>query len=333
MLRGLSIGLFISCVLFSPSVLFAQANLDTPLPGSFVSGIGYVRGWKCTAGNLTFTIDNGPPASLSYGSSRADTQGVCGDANNGFITQLNWNLVGTGQHTIRVFDNGVQFTQATFTVTTLGVEFLTGQSATCNTSIAGQNVTLAWQQDQQNFVITAAGGGGGTSLSDLLGRWHFVSNFSGTLFTDSYWLQQVTTINGTPAITGVDLDDSGLIIAARVQDLISEPFPYNFALLDPGSILCDLFVFNKTGADTVTGADVLLDLSAGKCGAPLTGNLNPMTGTRYALAATIAPASSDDELLRIAADQAASVGQTQAQDTVLIAPDALQDLIQALQGQ
>lgn len=46
-------------------------------------------------------------------------------------------------------------------MTTLGAEFLTGQSATCNTSIAGQNVTLAWQQSQQNFVITGASGGGG----------------------------------------------------------------------------------------------------------------------------------------------------------------------------
>jgi hypothetical protein len=111
------------------------------------------------------------------------------------------------------------------------------------------------------------------------------------------------------------------------------PVPYDFALLDPGPILCDLFVFSKTGADTVTGADVLLDLSAGTCGAPLTGTLNPMTGTRYALAATIAPASSDDALLRLAADQAASAGQTQGQDVVLIAPDALQALIQSLQGQ
>jgi hypothetical protein len=129
-----------------------------------------VRGWKCTAGTLTFNVDNGPAAPLSYGSSRLDTQGVCGGGNNGFIAQENWNLVGTGQHTIRVFDNGVLFSQATFTVTTLGVQFLTGQSATCNTSLAGQDVTLAWQEDQQNFAI-AGTSGGGTIYPAVAGTW------------------------------------------------------------------------------------------------------------------------------------------------------------------
>jgi hypothetical protein len=149
----------VSLCIWCPAITHAQ-SLDTPLNGSFVSGIGYVRGWKCTGGNLTYTIDNGPSASLSYGGERGDTQGVCGDANNGFITQQNWNLLSTGQHTIRIFDDGQQFAQSTFTVTTLGSEFLTGQSATCNTSIAGKEVTLTWQEDQQNFVITGASGGG-----------------------------------------------------------------------------------------------------------------------------------------------------------------------------
>ncbi len=152
------VGILLTLILAPPS--YGQSSLETPGPGSFQSGLGYVVGWKCTAGNLTFTIDNGPPGLLIYGASRGDTQGVCGDSNNGFITQFNWNLVGNGQHTIRVFDNGVQFSQATFTVTTLGAEFLTGQSATCNTSLAGQNVTLTWQQNQQNFAITGASGGG-----------------------------------------------------------------------------------------------------------------------------------------------------------------------------
>jgi hypothetical protein len=129
--------------------------------GSHVSGIGYVRGWKCTGGDLTFTIDNGPSAPLSYGGDRGDTLGVCGDINNSFITQYNWNLLSAGQHTIRIFDNGVQFAQSTFTVTTLGSEFLTGQSGATTFTFAGQKVTLTWQQDQQNFVITAASGGGG----------------------------------------------------------------------------------------------------------------------------------------------------------------------------
>jgi hypothetical protein len=168
MRKGLLAVLLSTCVWF-PAALFAQP-LDTPGNGSFVSGIGYVRGWKCTAGTLTFTIDDGPPAALSYGGERGDTLGVCGDTTNGFITQYNWNLLSTGHHTLRVFDNGQQFAQSTFTVTTLGSEVLTGQSATCTTSLAGKEVTLTWQQDQQNFAITgASGGGGGGSICTTKG--------------------------------------------------------------------------------------------------------------------------------------------------------------------
>src|SRR5262245_58389611 len=111
-----------------PCTVWAQSSLDTPAPGSFLSGLGFIAGWKCTAGTLTFTVDNGPPGALVYGSSRGDTQSVCGHSDTGFIAQENWNLVGDGQHTIKVFDNGQQFAQATFTVKTLGHEYLSGLS-------------------------------------------------------------------------------------------------------------------------------------------------------------------------------------------------------------
>ncbi|HKA55822.1 MAG TPA: hypothetical protein VKJ47_19390 [Candidatus Binatia bacterium] len=136
-----------------------QGALETPGPGAFHSGVGYVRGWKCTAGVLTFTIDNGPAAPLSYGSSRADTQGVCGHSDTGFIAQENWNLAGGGRHTIRVFDNGQQFASADFTVTTLGGEFLTDLSGRCDLRgfpHPGKEVSLRWQESDQNFLIAAA---------------------------------------------------------------------------------------------------------------------------------------------------------------------------------
>src|SRR5713226_1748458 len=145
--------------LLFPSLVWAQASLENPAPNSFQSGIGIVSGWKCTAGNLTFTIDNGPAAQLVYGTSRLDTQSVCGHSNTGFAFLINWNLVGTGQHTIRVYDNGQQFAQAPFLVATLGTEFLRG--------VAREEVVLAfpqsnattylkWQESSQNFVIEAA---------------------------------------------------------------------------------------------------------------------------------------------------------------------------------
>ncbi len=135
-----------------PSLTLPTGVLENPPQGGFVSGISIISGWECTAGILTFTIDNGPPGTLVYGSPRGDTP--CDNINNGFVALWNWNINGAGQHTIRVFDNGVQFAQATFTVTSLGQEFLTGASGTCEIpNFAGHDVTLQWQESLQNFTI------------------------------------------------------------------------------------------------------------------------------------------------------------------------------------
>jgi len=101
---------------------------------------------------------NGPAAQLAYGTSRNDTIPVCGDNNNGFGSLFNWNLVGDGQHTIRVYDNDVQFASAAFTVTTLGGEFLAGLSGKCDLDgfpHVDKDVSLQWQESAQNFVIAS----------------------------------------------------------------------------------------------------------------------------------------------------------------------------------
>src|SRR5262245_16548857 len=135
-----------------PSLTPTTGVLENPPPGGFVSGISIISGWKCTAGTLTFTIDNGPLGNLVYGSSRSDTP--CTNLNNGFVVLWNWNLLGTGLHTIRVFDDGVQFAEATFTVTTLGEEFLRGAAGTyLLPNFDGRNVIVQWQESLQNFVI------------------------------------------------------------------------------------------------------------------------------------------------------------------------------------
>ncbi len=158
-----------------PQFLWADVGvLENPPPNSFQSGIGIVSGWKCTAGNLTFTIDNGPSAQLVYGTSRLDTRSVCGHSNTGFAYLINWNLAGNGQHTIRVYDNGVQFVQATFTATTLGTEFLhsaSGRYILPNFPLPGVDVSIRWQESAQNFVldgVRSGGGGGGGSCPGLI---------------------------------------------------------------------------------------------------------------------------------------------------------------------
>ena len=54
-----------------PALLYA--GLEVPAPNSFVSGSGFISGWKCNAGILTFTTDDGPTQSLASGISRPAT--------------------------------------------------------------------------------------------------------------------------------------------------------------------------------------------------------------------------------------------------------------------
>lgn len=131
-----------------------KGALENPGGGSFQSGIGVISGWVCSAGQITLTIDGGAPFPAAYGTSRTDTASSCGDANNGFGRLINWNLLGSGSHTVRAFADGIQFGEATFTVTTLGATFLTGAGGQyLLPDFAGKDVTVRWQEGQQNFVI------------------------------------------------------------------------------------------------------------------------------------------------------------------------------------
>lgn len=161
-MRLLIVGMAVVCL---ANTAFAQGQLEVPGSSSTQSGIGIVSGWKCNAGDLTIQFDNGPIYEAAYGTIRTDTQGVCGDTNNGWAFLWNWNKLTDGQHTVKAFDNGVQFGAVTFTVQTLGDEFRRGLSKTVsvpNFPASGQTTTLVWQEGQQNFVIQGVTGGGGT---------------------------------------------------------------------------------------------------------------------------------------------------------------------------
>ncbi len=93
---------------------------------------------------------------VAYRTERRDTTGVCGDSNNGFGLLFNWNLLGDGTHTVRALADGVEFDRATFTVTTLGAEFVRGAEGMCTVNdfpTRYETVTLRWQEPMQNFVI------------------------------------------------------------------------------------------------------------------------------------------------------------------------------------
>ena len=131
--------------------------LENPQPGAFKSGIGVISGWKCeAAGPLTVRFNGGNPIPLAYGNERSDTQSVCGDTNNGFVSIWNWSNLGDGTHTVVVYDTGVEFARATFRVTTLGQEFLRGARKTVTVQDfphSGTTTVLEWEESSQNFVI------------------------------------------------------------------------------------------------------------------------------------------------------------------------------------
>ena len=141
--------------------LAGQAILENPQPGSFQSGIGVISGWVCEADQVVIEFESpGGPVrreQAGYGTSRTDTSGKCGDSANGFGLLWNWNKLGPGQHTIRALADGFEFARSTFTVTTLGREFvrrLEGEYELEDFPEAGTTVIVEWQEALQNFTIT-----------------------------------------------------------------------------------------------------------------------------------------------------------------------------------
>ena len=124
--------------------------------------------------------------------------------------------------------------------------------------------------------------GSGSSLNDLLGTWRFRYTIIST-FTSIYRLSRVDTSTGTPHIVGTD-EYGDPVIAGRIQDINpGNPLPYEFALLDPSDFLiCQFFVFNKTGNNSVEGFYFQIDVRNGVCGTDVSdiSNPYPMTGTR-----------------------------------------------------
>ena len=144
------------------------ASLESPQAGSFESGIGLIRGWVCSANTVEVQIDGGERQRVAYGTTRNDTVGACRDTDNGFGYTVNWNELGDGNHTLRAFANGVQFANVAFSVTTLGVNYLPGGSASytlSNFPQTGRNATLQWSAPHQNFVMVGTSGNINRALS------------------------------------------------------------------------------------------------------------------------------------------------------------------------
>ena len=152
-LIGMTAGLVL---LLSPA--WALANrLEIPGNGATMSGIGVISGWKCEAGDITVRLDEGDPIPTLYEFPRGDTSGICGDANNGFVTYFNWAILSDGEeHTAVAYDDGVEFSRSTFTVATLGEEFVVGAAGECTIPdfpAPGETATFKWNQSTQHLEL------------------------------------------------------------------------------------------------------------------------------------------------------------------------------------
>ena len=130
--------------------------LENPGPNSFQSGIGVLSGWVCEGTEVVIEL-NGQPQPAAYGTERLDTESMCGDTANGFGLLFNWNLLGEGEHEVVAVVDGEELGRATVRVTTVGAEFVLGAEGECvveDFPMLGETVTLEWQQNSQNFVIT-----------------------------------------------------------------------------------------------------------------------------------------------------------------------------------
>src|SRR5581483_4902836 len=138
----------------------ARTKLENPLTGSAQSGIGVISGWACEATRIDVEIDGTITLQAAYGTERGDTAGVCGDANNGFGLLVNWNELPDGVHTLRVLKDNVEFSRATFAVTSLGlgafVRGLSGGFVVSDFPQTGRHTRVQWQESMQNFAITGA---------------------------------------------------------------------------------------------------------------------------------------------------------------------------------
>ena len=188
----------------------SAAVFEIPANNGNASGIGYFSGWKCPPNDdISIVVDGGTPIPVPSRVRRSDTASTCGnDGRNGFISQINFNLFGPGVHTAVVRQGGVPFAQTTFSVTTFGVNFLSGVSGTYvlnNFPSTGATTTVEWVQGQQNFVIVDTTGGTPSQAAvrfanDLVCN---EANFTSTLSANGYvWSAFTGGVSPYQVVTG-----------------------------------------------------------------------------------------------------------------------------------
>jgi hypothetical protein len=146
--------------------------LENPGAGAKMSGIGIVSGWRCEGGEITARFNDGDPIEVAYGTPRGDTRGQCADSeqvDNAYVLQWNYALLGDGDQTLRLYDDGVEFAASNFSVQTLGAPFvrdLSGDYLLRDFPEAGDEAVIEWQQGKQGFGVVLSETGSPTPETD-----------------------------------------------------------------------------------------------------------------------------------------------------------------------
>ena len=159
-------------------VHYTPAFAGNPGPDSPQSGVSVLSGWVCDADTVEIEFETPGGASQRWvpatGTSRLDTAVACGPrtTDTGYGLLFNWNLLGDGEHTVRVLMDDVVVAERQITVTTLGAhpdqEFRRGLRHTTEIPDfpeVGETTTLRWQTARQNFVIASGHGWGRRSTT------------------------------------------------------------------------------------------------------------------------------------------------------------------------
>ena len=148
--------LAISALLLSTQVS-ALGTLDNPTDNSMQSGQILIYGWHCDADKIEIAIDDRPIKTVAYGMPRPDTEGKCGDIDNGFAFVFSSSLLNPEEtHTIRALADGVEFDSVQFTVDNFDSSFIRELYSFVEITVPelGKEAVLLWQDSLQGYVIT-----------------------------------------------------------------------------------------------------------------------------------------------------------------------------------
>jgi hypothetical protein len=167
----------------------------------------------------------------------------------------------------------------------------------------------------------------GHTANDMLGTWLFTEQGTTMTFTDNYRFDDVQVVTGINVAVGSNLADGTTAIAERLQDLVpGSPLPYEMSAFNQQSIICQLFLFDFTGPNTISGDDFISNVdSTGSC-SPV-GSL-PFTGARTA---TGSATTLEQPLIQPPSDTRTKTGE--ASTTGTSDADALEAIMQAIQRQ